>query len=595
MWILIDLTDFTEACWTDTQILKAKEDFRVFVYMLWHDLGLPEPTPIQYDIAKHLMTYPSKRFIIEGFRGVAKSYLTCAYAVWKLWNDPQIKVLIVSASKDRADANAVFVRRIIMLLPFLAELKTKEGQRNTQNLFDVGLAIPDISPSVKSVGITGQITGSRADLLIADDVEVPGNSGTQTQRDKLSEAVKEFDSVIKPGGQIIYLGTPQNEMSLYTELQKRGYHCRIWTVRYPEDKKQLEDYGDTLAPFILDNWEAHKGEPTDPKRFNAQDIAERELSYGKAGFALQFMLNTNLSDQEKYPLKVQDLIVADLDMNEASLKWSWTADPTKRWKDVASVALKGDYFYSPLLQSPETSEYTGTVMAIDPSGRGKDETAYAIIKYLNGYLFLMESGGYTSGYSDNTLETLANKAKFWKVNTVVYESNFGDGMFGKLLSPIFTRIYPCALEEIRSKAQKEQRIIDTLEPVMMRHKLIVNKGVITADYKTYEASPNYSLIYQMTRLTSERGALAHDDRLDAVTMAVEFFANSMDRDYQTGMDEQLDELLEQWDDPDRGIFYIPELNQTNPRPVGRGNYSKVKLAMLKDLNTAEKVSYKRQL
>ena len=364
MWILIDLTDFTEAYWTDTQILKAKEDFRVFVYMLWHDLGLPEPTPIQYDIAKHLMTYPSKRFIIEGFRGVAKSYLTCAYAVWKLWNEPQIKVLIVSASKDRADANAVFVRRIIMLLPFLSELKTKEGQRNTQNLFDVGLAIPDISPSVKSVGITGQITGSRADLLIADDVEVPGNSGTQTQRDKLGEAVKEFDSVIKPGGQIIYLGTPQNEMSLYTELQKRGYHCRIWTVRYPEDKKQLEDYGDTLAPFILDNWEAHKGEPTDPKRFNEQDIAERELSYGKAGFALQFMLNTNLSDQEKYPLKVQDLIVADLDMNEASLKWSWTADPTKRWKDVASVALKGDYFYSPLLQSPETSEYTGTVMAM---------------------------------------------------------------------------------------------------------------------------------------------------------------------------------------------------------------------------------------
>lgn len=592
---MIDLTDFTGACWTNTQIQKAKTDFRVFVYMLWHDLGLPEPTPIQYDIAKHLMTYSSKRFIIEGFRGVAKSYLTCAYAVWKLWNEPQIKVLIVSASKDRADANAVFVRRIIMLLPFLAELKTKEGQRNTQNLFDVGLAIPDISPSVKSVGITGQITGSRADLLIADDVEVPGNSGTQTQRDKLGEAVKEFDSVIKPGGQIIYLGTPQNEMSLYTELQKRGYHCRIWTVRYPEDKKQLEDYGDTLAPFILDNWETHKGEPTDPKRFNAQDIAERELSYGKAGFALQFMLNTNLSDQEKYPLKVQDLIVADLDMNEASLKWSWTADPTKRWRDIASVALKGDYFYSPLLQSPETSEYTGTVMAIDPSGRGKDETAYAIIKYLNGYLFLMESGGYTSGYSDNTLETLANKAKFWKVNTVVYESNFGDGMFGKLLAPIFTRIYPCALEEIRSKAQKEQRIIDTLEPVMMRHKLIVNKGVITADYKTYESSPNYSLIYQMTRLTNERGALAHDDRLDAVTMAVEFFANSMDRDYQTGMDEQLDELLEQWDDPDRGIFYIPELNQTNPRPVGRGNYSKVKLAMLKDLNTAEKVSYKRQL
>jgi len=598
---LIDLTDFTEACWTEDQIKRAHEDFRIFVFIVWKSISLPDPTPIQYDIAKYLMNTPTDRSIIEGFRGVAKSFLTCAYTVWMLWKDPQLKVLVVSASKHRADANAIFIKRIIYLIPFLQHLQTQRGQRDTQNLFDVGPAVPDISPSVKSVGITGQITGSRADILIADDVEVPKNSGTQIQRDKLGEAVKEFDAILKPGGKIIYLGTPQNEMSLYNELTKRGYSRCIWPVLYPASTEEREAYGDDLAPFIADSYDtdpefyADKCIPTDPDRFNLEEIEKRKLSYGKAGFALQFMLSTNLSDAEKYPLKVQDLIVADLDMNEASLKWSWTADPTKRWKDIASVALKGDYFYSPLLQSPETAEYTGTVMAIDPSGRGKDETAYAIIKYLNGYLFLMESGGYTSGYSDNTLETLANKAKFWKVNTVVYESNFGDGMFGKLLAPIFTRIYPCALEEIRSKAQKEQRIIDTLEPVMMRHKLIVNKGVITADYKTYESSPNYSLIYQMTRLTNERGALAHDDRLDAVTMAVEFFANSMDRDYQTGMDEQLDELLEQWDDPDRGIFYIPELNQTNPRPVGRENYSKVKLAMLKDLNTAEKVSYKRQL
>ena len=588
---MITIEDFRDAYWTDEQVAQAKKDFRVFVYILWQSLGLPEPTPIQYDIAKHLMNPVSNRFIIQGFRGVAKSYLTCAYAVWRLWQDQQLKVLIVSASKDRADANAVFVRRIINLLPFLDEMKTQEGQRNTQNLFDVGQAIPDISPSVKSIGITGQITGSRADILIADDVEVPGNSGTQAQRDKLGEAVKEFDSVIKPGGQIIYLGTPQNEMSLYVELQKRGYKCRIWTVRYPTDLKQLEEYGDTLAPYITENWEEHKGEPTDPKRFNETDIAERELSYGKAGFALQFMLNTNLSDQEKYPLKVQDLMVADLDMEEASLKWSWTADPSKRWKDLASVALKGDYFYSPLAQSTETEEYTGTVMAIDPSGRGKDETAYAVLKFLNGYLFLMDAGGYTSGYSDTTLELLATKAKFWKVNTVVFESNFGDGMFGKLLAPVFNRIYPCALEEIRSKAQKEKRIIDTLEPVMMRHKLIVNRAVIVSDYRTYEAAPHYSLIYQMTRLTNARGALAHDDRLDALTMGVEYFASCMDRDYQTGLEERFDELLDQWADPDRGIFYIPEMQNVPPRQIGRHNYEGVKLDLLKNLNTKEKVRY----
>lgn len=591
---MIEYNDFIQDNpWTKGQIEKAKTDFRVFVFILWRTLGLPEPTPIQYDIAKSLMNPLSDRFIIQGFRGVAKSYLTCAYAVWQLWKNPQIKVLVVSASKDRADANAVFIKRIITLLPFLKDLLPTDKQRNTQNVFDVGLAVPDISPSVKSVGITGQITGSRADLLIADDVEIPNNSATQVQRDKLNESVKEFDSILKPGGQILYLGTPQSEMSLYNELQKRGYTARVWTVEYPSTQKERDEYGDTLAPYIAKDWEEKKGKPTDPMRFDELEIAKRRLSYGKAGFSLQFMLNTNLSDIERYPLKIQDLIVTDLDMKEASLKWNWCADAGKRHADLASVALKGDYFYAPLSRSEETEAYTGTVMAIDPSGRGKDETAYAIIKYLNGYLFVMEVGGYQTGYSEATLTNLANQAKFWGVNTVLYESNFGDGMFGQLLKPVFNRIHPCAVEEVRSMAQKEKRIVETLEPVMMRHKLIVNKTVIKEDYKVYENNQHYSLIYQMTRLTTDRGALAHDDRLDALSMAISYWKDVMDRDEQQGIDEQLDEMLENMFDPDRGLTYIPELHDNEDKqPVGTKNYKNVKLEMIKDLNTGEKIKYK---
>ena len=546
--------------WTEDQIKAAHEDFRVFVFMVWKSIGLPDPTPIQYDIAKYLMNTPTDRSIIEGFRGVAKSFLTCAYTVWMLWKDPQIKVLVVSASKDRADANAVFIKRIIYLLPFLEPLQTKRGQRDTQNLFDVGLAVPDISPSVKSVGITGQITGSRADLLIADDVEVPNNSGTQVQRDKLGEAVKEFDAVLKPGGKIIYLGTPQNEMSLYNELTKRGYKRRIWTVLYPSSIAERESYGSDLAPFIAEPYDADpesyadKLTPTDPDRFNIEEIEKRKLSYGKAGFSLQFMLNTNLSDAEKYPLKVKDFIVADLDLKQTSLQWAWCSEGSKRLSEVPSVALKGDYFYSPLSRSEEVSEYSGTVMAIDPSGRGKDETAYAIIKFLNGYLFIIDIGGYHEGYSEGTLTTLANKAKFYGVNEVVIESNFGDGMFSQLLKPVLNRIHPCAVQEINNRQQKEKRIIDTLEPLLMSHKIVLNKCVIMDDYRVYERQPAYSFIYQMTRLCDERGALAHDDRLDAVAMAVSYWHDVLDRDANVGMEEHLEEELEMWADPDGGAL-----------------------------------------
>lgn len=563
--------------WTEEQIAKAKEDFRVFIYMVWKMISLPDPTPIQYDIAHTLQNLPNDRFIIEGFRGVAKSFITCAYAVWTLWRDPQKKVEIVSASKDRADANAIFIKRIIYTLPFLAHLKARPDQRDQQNLFDVGPAVPDISPSIKSVGISGQLTGSRADLLIADDVEVANNSGTQTQRDKLNEAVKEFDAIIKPKGQIVYLGTPQNEMSLYNELQQRGYRCRIWTVLYPESLSEREFYGDRLAKIIADKYdnnpELYAGKPTDPRRFDEEEIYKRRLSYGKAGFALQFMLNTNLSDQEKYPLKVQDLMIANLSIEEANLKWYWSNDRQLRINDLPCVALKGDYFYEPQGRSNEIFEYTGTVMAVDPSGRGKDETSYAIVKYLNGYLFVLEVGGTREGYSDSTLRQLANKAKIYGVNEIVVEGNFGDGMFSQLFKPVLNDIHPCSVTEVKNYAQKEARIIDTLEPVMMRHKLIIHKQVIIDDYQVYENAPAYSLIYQMTRLSRDRGALAHDDRLDALCMAVAYWLAVMDRDEEIGMQEQIEAKLEQWLDPDKGIFYRDETNQM--RPMGRSEAKRI--------------------
>ncbi|MBS5519662.1 MAG: phage terminase large subunit [Acidaminococcus intestini] len=546
--------------WSQEDIDKAKENFWAFVYIVWKSIGLPKPTPIQIDIAQFLQNPPSDRVIIQGFRGVAKSFLTCAYAVWRLWSDRDLKVLIISASSDRADANARFIKSIINTLPFLEDMKASKGQLDTQNLFSVGGAKADISPSVKSVGITGQITGTRADLLISDDVEVPKNSGTQMQRDKLSEAVKEYDAILKPNGQIIYLGTPQNEASLYNALQQRGYITRIWPVEYPHSKAERDSYGDSLAPFIADRYdkdpEKWAGKPTDPERFDELEIAKRKLSYGRAGFALQFMLNTNLSDYEKYPLKVSDLIVDSLDHHESSIKWSWANGSGQRLTDIPCVAMKGDLYYGPLSRSEETAPYTGTVMAVDPSGRGSDESAYAIMKYLNGYLFLMEVGGFQEGYSDLTLTLMAQKAKYWNVNEVVVEANFGDGMFTKVMTPIFNKIHPVTITEVKNTKQKELRIIDTLEPVMMRHRLIINRAVVEDDYRRYEDNQAYSLIYQMTRLCRDRNALSHDDRLDALTMAVAYWLDVMDA---SGSES----VVEEWDIED--VLQYGVFGRSNPK------------------------------
>lgn len=538
----------------ELEIYRMKNDFVLFLCVLWKALNLPPPTRAQRDMARHLSEGTNRRFILQAFRGIGKSFITCAFVVWKLWKDPQLKFMIVSASKERADANSIFVKRIIELLPFLHELKPKTGQRDSVISFDVGLSKPDHSPSVKSVGITGQLTGSRADILIADDVEVPNNSNTQMARDRLGELVKEFDAILKPMGTIIYLGTPQCEMTLYRELENRGYSTTIWTSRYPKDYKDLESYGTRLAPMLMQDLEENGYEtmwwqPTDPVRFDDEDLRERELSYGKSGFALQFMLNPNLSDAERYPLKVRDFIVAALSPTEAPLTYGWLPNPQNALEALPATGLKGDIFHTFHTVDKRSSDFLQKVLAIDPSGRGKDETGYAVVYTLNGYMFLMDVGGFRGGYEDTTLIKLAQVAAKWKVNEVVCESNFGDGMFNKVFAPVLNKYHKCGLEEFRSSGQKEVRIADCLEPAMSSHRIVVNEACILKDYQSArnidgQHDVKYSMFYQLTRLTRERGSLAHDDRLDAFAIAVEYLKESMERDSDRGANEVSEDWLE---------------------------------------------------
>ena len=545
---------------------RMKADFVFFLFVLWKALSLPVPTRCQIDMAKKLSAGDNRRFILQAFRGIGKSFITCAFVVWKLWNNPDLKFMIVSASKERADANSIFIKRIIDLMPQLQELKPKQGQRDAVISFDVGPAKPDHSPSVKSVGITGQLTGSRADILIADDVEVPNNSATQAARDRLSELVKEFDAILKPGGTIIYLGTPQNEMTLYRELEGRGYTTTIWPARYPRDRKDWQSYGDRLAPMLQaeleEDPEAYYWRPTDEVRFDDTDLKERELSYGKAGFALQFMLNPNLSDAEKYPLKLRDLIVADLDPASSPMVYQWLPNPQNKREDVPNVGLMGDSYHTYQTVGSAFSSYTQKILVIDPSGRGKDETGYAVLYQLNGYIFAMEVGGMRGGYEDSTLEALAKIGRKWKVNEYVIEGNFGDGMYLELFKPVAARIHPAAVTEVKSKGQKELRICDVLEPIMGSHRLIVNAAAIVQDYQSASdkdgvRNPIYSLFYQMTRISRERGALAHDDRLDALAIGVQFFVESMAKDANKGEREVTEEWLEeQMENPRKGFESI---------------------------------------
>lgn len=518
---------------------------------MWDYLGLPEPTPVQNDIAYNLQHGP-RRFIIEAFRGVGKSWITVAFVCWLLLLNPQLKILVVSANQKLADDFTKFTRQLIDGMELLQHLRPRPGQRDSGLAFDVGPATDSKDPSVKSAGITGQITGNRADVVISDDIEVPKNSYTHLLRERLAELVKEFDAVLKPGGRVIYLGTPQTESSIYSRLKSRGYSIRIWPIQIPE---KVDLYGGNLAPFILRKIEREDKalEPIDPRRFSLDEITERKLSYGSSGFALQFMLDTNPADSEKNPLKLRDLLIHDVDDELGHVKLVWGGAEELVVQDLQSGGFDGDRYVRPAWKSQEMVPFQGTVMAIDPSGKGTDETAYAIVRYLNGMLYLVAVGGFTDGFSEATLRGLAAKMIRHRVNYWVAEENYGGGMFAQLLKPVIksvaneAKVPGASFDEDYdgwSSTQKEQRILDTLQPVIQQHRLVVDRRVIEDDLTQQHDKERYSFVQQLTRMGRMKDCLPNEDRLEAVSMACSYWTERMARDKDKALDDHKEAMLD---------------------------------------------------
>jgi|TARA_Y100000289_G_scaffold66197_1_gene81957 hypothetical protein len=552
-----------------------QSDFKVFLQALWGELDLPSPTRAQYAIADYLQHGP-KRLQIQAFRGVGKSWITGAFVLWTLFNDCEKKIMIISASKERADNMSIFLQKLIIETPWLEHLRPKsDDSRWARISFDVNCA-PHQAPSVKSVGITGQLTGSRADLMILDDIEVPGNSMTELMREKLLQLCTEAESILtpKPGSRIMYLGTPQTTFTIYRKLAERSYKPFVWPARYP---RSISNYEGLLAPSLVEDIDqgADVWNVTDPDRFDNDDLLQREASMGRSNFMLQFMLDTSLSDAEKFPLKCSDLIVTSVNPVTAPDDIIWCSDPQNVIKDLPTVGLPGDYFYSPMQLKGEWTNYTESICSIDPSGRGTDETAAAFISQKNGLLYLHEMRAYRDGYSDKTLLDILKTCKKYNTTKLVIETNFGDGLVAELFRKHLQQTKQLIdIEEVRANVRKEDRIIDALEPVLNQHRLVIDRSVIDWDFKSNpDEAPElrllYMLFYQMSRMCREKGAVKHDDRLDCLAQGVKYFTDAMAISAQETIisrkREDWQDMIDAWlDDPQSAVNHMAfgmDLNQ----------------------------------
>lgn len=533
--------------------LMLKSDFRNFAFRAWQVLGLPEPAVVQYDICEFLQNGPKRR-MIQAMRGAGKSYLTATYTAWRLYRNPDTTILCVSAVQTRAREFILLVRRLLDSMEELEHLRPGEWDRDGADRFDVGCrTTPSKNPSVAAYGIKSMITGTHVDVIINDDVEIVDNSRTVEARDTLMHRLREFENVLNPGGDIIYLGTPQTEDSVYNRLSEH-YECRRWPARYPNpaDERQMV----RLAPMLLDHLEAETarpGDPTYPTYYPDDLLIEREAIMGPSMFALQMLLDTTLSDADRYPLRLSNLIVWDMATNMAPMNVVWgTTSPA----NIECAGLAGDRWYNAVYMDQRWAEYENSIMYIDPAGRGEDQTGYCVARILNGIIHVVECDGLEGGHSDDTLVKLATIAAQYGVKTVVVESNWGDGMYGKLLQPHLARLAgSVAVEEKRNKGQKEMRIIDTLEPAMAQHRICVSTKV----------AKNATLGNQISRITRDRDSLRHDDQVEALAGAVSWYkdmlvldsGNRVETLEQLQMEKMAKEFVKEWNSPNPSRYVLP--------------------------------------
>lgn len=493
-------------------------------------------TPSQRAICKHLQ-YGPQNLQLSCFRNAGKSILTEAFCAWILYNDPQKRILVFSAASDRAKNFTLSLYNRFQTIPWLQHLRTQSGQRAKATEFDVGPAKTTQVPSVKALGIEARKQGNRANVIIYDDVESFEMTATDEGREKLLDQIKEGSSIILPlpDSRTIFLGTPQTQFSIYDKLAK-DYPKFIWPVRYPNPAKMSDSYMDGLAPELFEALEEDPsliGKPT-CTRFPEEVIAQKERETGQEYFSLQMMLDTSLTDVDKYPLKFADLIVYPM-AEELPEKIIWSNDKSNVL-DLPAIGLQGDRYYSPAAVGSEFSEPDEVIVSVDVATTGKDETAAVVIAAKDGRFFLKDMLCFMeSSAQESRIKDVLALCRRHQATTLLVETNQGGDMMIHNYNRVAQEVgLAIKVEGVRAAGQKEIRIIDALEPVMASHLLVVDPKVIQYDFRSNAGMKNeqrkaYTLAYQLSRMNREKNALKHDDRIDSLAQALKWLSPHGDR------------------------------------------------------------------
>ncbi len=458
---------------------QSKANFPIFL-LIWNRLQNQSTPDIHLKMSYWLeknWKQGKRHLLLMAFRSSGKSTITGLFCAWLFYTNPDLRILVIAADTALARKMVRNVKRIIERHPLTTSLKPEKADQWASDKFTINRKKELRDPSMMAKGISSNITGSRADIVICDDVEVPNTCDSAEKRTELRERLHEIEYVLVAGGTQIYIGTPHSYYTIYAEKPRK---------EIGEDYIFLQGFNRLKIP-VLDI----ENKPAWPEKYTIEDIERMKNQTGLAKFKSQMMLEpVNINEGRLNP--------ADLNIYDAKLEYTEAAKQSilsikgkklvsaSAWWDPAFGSVKGDGSVLACVYTDEDGDY-----------------------WLHHLEYIKNSINSREDEATAQCQKICNLVKNFYLPSVTIETNG----IGKFLPAILRRElgkagYACSVIEVNSRQNKDIRILEAFDAVLAARALYVNKNVLKTPFLT-----------EMQEWIPGKSS-GHDDGLDAVAGAL---------------------------------------------------------------------------
>ena len=473
--------------------IAKKIDFDVFI-CLWNTLQKHSTPDIHFRMARWLQecwSHGDRRLLLTAFRASGKSTLAALFSAWVLYRDPDLRILVLSAEGSLASKMVRNIRNVIRTNPLTVRLIPHKADQWSSDRFTINRPKELRDPSVLGRGITSNITGARADLIICDDVEVPNTCDTADKRAALRERLAECEYILTPGGTMLYIGTPHTYHSIYTDEDPDT-----------PDRENifLKGYKRFSLPLLKDC-----GRSVWPERYTVSDIERIRMQTGPNKFASQMMLQlVDIEDSRLDPGLLRfysdDIEAREVQKNLYLSLAGRRLVSCSAWWDPAFGSATGDSSVLAIVFTDEAGDYwLHHVEYICPDVESELDEATLQCR-----------------------DVTRMAAKFYVPSIVIETNGIGKFLPAILRRELAAARVPCAVVEKASVKPKDIRILESFDVPLAARALHVHERVRSTPF--------------LQEMREWRPGLraARDDGLDAVAGALSLEPVRLRRTYFPG-------------------------------------------------------------